>query len=254
MTDDTTDDFDWGPLGAAWWADAGKQLGAKPRQLKFAAAKHRGCTNTEAARQAGYGNGDSNSIRATGYRLARSNITERLLAFASAEGQGYDNTVDRAEGRRILSSLARGSDPSVRIRAVEQLTKLDERDGELGQSQELDGLAEDRVIRDLLQMPGGAAAAVCLHMGKGTAISRIALLHDVHKTCMADPIAKVAWDMAVNRCSSVMQQDLRNLLSRPDWQLRTRIKLWREIGIECEVPKNIDLSILTEEPPGETHD
>jgi hypothetical protein len=53
MTEDTQNGFDWAPLGEAWWTDVGKQLSAKPRQLKFAAAKYRGCSNTEAARQAG---------------------------------------------------------------------------------------------------------------------------------------------------------------------------------------------------------
>ena len=145
MTEETTDDFDWNPLGAAWWADAGKQLGAKPRQIMFATAKHRGCSNTEAARQAGYGGGDSNSIRSTGYRLARSNITERLLAFAAAEasGQGYDNTVNRDEAKRILSSLARGSDPSVRIRACEQLAKMDEADRQQSAAAEVESSPEE---------------------------------------------------------------------------------------------------------------
>jgi hypothetical protein len=130
MTEDTTDDFDWGQLGSAWWADVGKQLGASERQLRFAVCKYRGCSNTQAAREAGYRSADPDGIRSTGYRLARSNIIERLLAFAAAEasGEGYDGSVDRSEGRRILSSLARGSDPSIRIRAVEQLAKFDEAD------------------------------------------------------------------------------------------------------------------------------
>ena len=170
------------------------------------------------------------------------------MAFAAAEasGEGYDGSVSPAEARRILSSLARGSDPSVRIKAFENISKMDERDKELGRAPENDGLVMDRFVRDLLQARGGAAAAVCLHMGTGTAISRIAPLHDVHKTCMGDPIAKAVWDMAVNKCSTVMQQDLRDLLSRPDWQLKTRIQLWREIGVEIDVPQNIDLSILSE--------
>src|SRR5262245_39097990 len=152
MTDETTDDFDWGQLGAAWWTEVGKQLGAKPRQLKFAAAKHRGCSNTQAAREAGY-KADGDGMRATGYRLARSNITERLLSFAAAEasGEGYDGSVDRAEGRRILSSLARGSDPSIRIRAIEQLSKFDEADRAARTKEELS--AKDAAAELLLGVP-----------------------------------------------------------------------------------------------------
>src|SRR5262245_42814136 len=92
MTEETTDDFDWGQLGPAWWRDVGKQLGASERQLRFAVAKYRGCSNTESARQAGYTSADPAGLRSTGYRLARSNITERLLAFAAAEAsdEGFD--------------------------------------------------------------------------------------------------------------------------------------------------------------------
>jgi hypothetical protein len=123
-----SDDFDWNPLGEAWWRDTARQLGASDKQTKFAAAKHRGCSNTEAARQAGYEASTESGLRTTGYRLARANIIEKLLAFAAGEGVGSEGNVDRQEARRILSSLARGSDPSVRIRAVEQLARFDEAD------------------------------------------------------------------------------------------------------------------------------
>jgi hypothetical protein len=109
---------------------------------------------------------------------------------------------------------------------------MDERGAALGQTMADDGLTTDRAIRDLLQIPGGAAGAVCLHMGTDIAISRIALLHDVHKACMADPIAKAVWNIAVQKCHPNMQQDLKDLLARKDWQLSTRQKLWREVGIE----------------------
>ena len=67
-------DFDWGKLGETWWLDVGKQLGAEPRQLKFAVAKHRGCSNTEAARQAGYKSADPDAMRSTGLRCERRRI------------------------------------------------------------------------------------------------------------------------------------------------------------------------------------
>ena len=122
-----TDPFDWGPLGEAWWLETAAQLGASDLQTKFACAKHRGCSNTEAARQAGY-EADSDGMRSAGYRAMRSNSVERLLAFAASEGGGYGGEVDRDEAKRILSSLARGSDPRVRISAVEQLNKMAEAD------------------------------------------------------------------------------------------------------------------------------
>src|SRR6185369_1641011 len=122
-----TDTFDYGTLGEVWWLQTGQQLGANVKQIRFAAAKYRGCSNTQAYREAGYEAANEGGYRTGGYRLARANIIERLLAFAAGDGgEGYDGSVDRAEARRILSSLARGSDPSVRIRAIEQLGKMDE--------------------------------------------------------------------------------------------------------------------------------
>jgi hypothetical protein len=124
----TQTEFDWSPLGKDWWLDTAKQLGANLRQAKFSCAKTRGCSNAEAARQAGYGGGNDVNARTTGYRLSRSNMVGRLLALASGAGSGYDGSVDRDEARRILSNLARGSDPSIRVRAIEQLSKFDEAD------------------------------------------------------------------------------------------------------------------------------
>lgn len=140
-------DFDWNPLGEAWWRDTAQQLGASDKQTKFAAAKHRGCSNTEAARQAGYTASNEGGLRTQGYRLARANIIEKLLAFASGEGGGYNGSVDRAEARRILSSLARGSDPSVRIRAIEQLAKFDDAQ----RPAEPEPMSSEQVVRELLK-------------------------------------------------------------------------------------------------------
>ena len=72
-----------------------------------------------------------NSIRQAGSRAAKSTAVMNLLALAQAEQAGGDDgTVGPAEARRILSRLARGSDPSVRICAVELLAKLEREDRE----------------------------------------------------------------------------------------------------------------------------
>jgi hypothetical protein len=74
---------------------------------------------------AGYA-GDSDSVRQAGSRAAKSTAVMNLLAMASAEAGGGDTgVVNGAEAKRILSRLARGSDPSVRIRAIEGLGKLE---------------------------------------------------------------------------------------------------------------------------------
>jgi hypothetical protein len=127
MTD--LEPFDWKPLGESFWQETAAGIGANSKQAKFACAKYRGCTNTEAARQSGFGT-DEKSIRQVGYRVARTTAVENLLALASAEssGDGYDGTVTPEETRRILSKLARGADANIKLRACEAIAKLEQAD------------------------------------------------------------------------------------------------------------------------------
>jgi hypothetical protein len=117
-------DFDWSPLGRAFWEEAQKTTGASDEQTRFAVGRFRGMSATGAARDAGYA-GEGVTLRQAGHRAAKSTKVMELLALASVEG-GIDGTVDAKEARQILSRLARGSDPSVRIRALEALAKMDE--------------------------------------------------------------------------------------------------------------------------------
>jgi hypothetical protein len=119
--------FDWGELGYDWWIKTAAGVGATERHARFAAVKHRGGSNTEAARLSGFGGGSDGSVRSEGYRLFRSNKIMQLLALASAEaGSGYDGTLTSAESRQILTHLARGSDPAIRIKAIESLAKIEQ--------------------------------------------------------------------------------------------------------------------------------
>jgi hypothetical protein len=121
------DEFDWSPLGEGFWLEAQKTCGASDLQARFACCHHRGMTATGAARAAGY-SGDDASIRQAGHRAAKSNAVVNVLQLAAAEAKGGDDgTVGVAEAKRILSKLARGSDPSVRIKALESLAKLEDR-------------------------------------------------------------------------------------------------------------------------------
>jgi hypothetical protein len=159
--------FDWGELGEKWWRDAGAQFKASEAQIKFACAKHRCASNAGAAREAGYaGCADNDIAKQSGYKAFRTTSVQNLLAFAAAEAKGgNDGTVYGGEARRILSKLARGSDPTVKIRAIEALQKLDDKATELGRRKDDDGLWDWRIVRDYLQMRGGPPAI--LHLSRG---------------------------------------------------------------------------------------
>lgn len=120
------DGFDWGKLGREWWVEQQKTVGADDRLLRFAVARHRGCSQTQAARESGYNDDGCGGIRQHGYRAARTHRVMVLLELAALEQRGgYDGTVTPQEHRRILTNLARGSDPSIKIRALEALAKFD---------------------------------------------------------------------------------------------------------------------------------
>jgi len=129
-------DFDWVSTGhdEEWWSARAIEAGIRrgSQAVQFVASKMLGKSNTEAARCCG-AKGPPNT---SGYRLARSNEVRRLFAVVQAETGSTVGNVDAAESRRILSQLARSSDPSLRIRAVEAIAKMDERDRELSATQE----------------------------------------------------------------------------------------------------------------------
>jgi hypothetical protein len=126
MTDEQKSEFDWLPLGEGFWTEAAATCGATALQARFACCRHRGMTATGAAKLAGY-TADGDGIRQAGSRAAKSTAVMNLLAMAVAEaGGGDDGVVDSAEAKRILSRLARGSDPNVRIKALESLNKLEQ--------------------------------------------------------------------------------------------------------------------------------
>src|SRR5262249_43772468 len=114
-------DFDWSPLGEAFWKEAAGTVGATPLQAKFACCRQRGMTATGAARASGY-SGDKVSIRQAGSRAAKSTAVMNMLSLARAQtGEGPDGVVTGPEAKQTLGRLARGSDPDVRNKALGSL-------------------------------------------------------------------------------------------------------------------------------------
>jgi hypothetical protein len=126
----TNEEIDWGELGEAWWREAGAACHASEQQIIFAVHRHKGMTATGSARAAKY-SGDDATLRQAGHRAAHSTAVMGLLSMAKAEtGQGPDGNVTLVEAKQILSRLARGSDPNVRIKAIETLAKIEREERE----------------------------------------------------------------------------------------------------------------------------
>jgi hypothetical protein len=166
-----SEDFSYDPLGEAFWLDAQKTCGATDLQVRFAVCRHRGMTATRAAKLAGYA-GDDDSIRQAGHRAARTNCVVAMLDLAKVEGAGGDDgAVSPAEARRILSRLARGSDPSVRIKAIETLNRIDreERDRQAASDGPLS--FEDQMSGILAAGEMGVGVLAVLALAEGIDIS-----------------------------------------------------------------------------------
>jgi hypothetical protein len=190
MESPNTDEFDWGTRGESFWRDIQKAAATRSAlALKFVASKEQGKSNTEAARRAGAGGAPN----AAGYRLSRSNEVARLFAVLQAETGTDVGHVDGAESKRILSQLARGSDPSVRIRAVEALQKIQERELE----RDVGDPPPEEILRRLIESAGtwGALAAA------GTYISQ-------HGTLQGFPLAREVLPIVKTNYPEAWQQML----------------------------------------------
>ena len=139
-----TTETDWGELGEDWWREAGANCHASEQQIIFALHRHKGMTATGAAKAAQYA-GNDDTIRQAGHRASHSSAVVALLSMAKAEtGKGPDGNVTMDEAKQILSRLARGSDPNVRIKAIESLAKIEKDERELQARQRAGELTDVR--------------------------------------------------------------------------------------------------------------
>jgi hypothetical protein len=159
MSDET---FQWpDPPGEEWWKSAGADCGATETQIKFAALRFAGGTASACARGAGYA-GDSRSLRSSAYAALRSNGVKRLLAMAETERVGTADIPEATseEIKKTLSGLLRSQDPTVKLRAAEQLTKMESAERAV-QAERVHSSA-DEVILELLKMDGSLFVAAGL--------------------------------------------------------------------------------------------
>src|SRR5262249_14367658 len=153
------------PLSAFLWG-RGKGMGPFPKTSILRQVGKRWLTATGAARAAGYA-GDDTSIRQAGHRAAHSTAVMGLLSMAKAEtGQGPDGNVTMTEAKQILSRLARGSDPNVRIKAIESLAKIERDEREL-EARQREGRSPDlhQELREIAKISVELAEAYAKHKG-----------------------------------------------------------------------------------------
>jgi hypothetical protein len=121
-----TEEFQWPENPPEdWWRSAGADVSATDQQIRFAATRFAGASASAAAKLAGY-SGDAQGLRSSGYAALRSNAVVRLLQLAESERIGTADIIEASpeELKKTLASLLRSSDPTVKLRAAEQLAKL----------------------------------------------------------------------------------------------------------------------------------
>jgi hypothetical protein len=128
------DQYDWGPLGRAFWSRAALETGATPLQARFAVAKTRGLGHAAAARAAGCGR----MAKSQGYEMSRNPKVVAMLAMAATSTKARPKQLDpapRPEGEMtptersaILTAIARDQEPALKIRAVEALDRITDRE------------------------------------------------------------------------------------------------------------------------------
>src|SRR5262245_27307316 len=125
---DEKQDIPWGPLGEAWWREAGAQVRASEQQIKLAACLEAGTTKTEAAIRSGYAD-DKERARKAGSEASMSTAVSRLRALARAEANADKSPevakdVSHAKLRRRYSVRVRGADPALRLRGGDGCQRL----------------------------------------------------------------------------------------------------------------------------------
>ncbi|MCA1546312.1 hypothetical protein I6F36_05775 [Bradyrhizobium sp. BRP19] len=129
MTDEV--EFDWGELSEDEWRGLAREARASELHLRFAVCKDRGCSDVEAAAQAGY-TGTRDVIKGSGHRAKKTRSVITLLALAErrkAELSITDPSApNREERRRLLGKLAKSRDPRVQQQAIDALNRMEDAD------------------------------------------------------------------------------------------------------------------------------
>ena len=150
-------DFEWPAPGESWWRQAASDCRASDMQAKYAALRINSTPSTEAYRR--LTGEDGNAARSAAHRLERSVAVQNLIGLHRAECAGLnEGTVSPEESRQILSRIARNGDPSTAVRALEALSRLEEKATEAAQEER----SPDEIYREIAELVGtDLASALC---------------------------------------------------------------------------------------------
>jgi hypothetical protein len=239
-----TADFNWGELGAAWWLENGQTLGATDRQVKLACLKHGAqMSNTAAAKAAGY-TGEDDSLRNTASKAVRAPKVQQLIALATAEATGTNSSPMTPDARSVIEKMMLSGDQNIRLAAAKELMKVENRAEGIGRAADTDGFGTWRTARDYLRLPGGAAAYIHLHCGTGNPLSNLPLLQDFHTALMRDD--PDLWQRMYARGSEFSRREVDRFVADRSYQIDARIKIWREVGVEIDVPSGVTIDVSAE--------
>jgi hypothetical protein len=232
MTDTNSEDF-WRPFGESQWREFAETVQASDLQLKFAVARFNGASAAAAAKIAGYA-GDRDAIRRAGYQAVRTAAVVGLLDMAAVHAPA-ENALTDAEVDSRLARLVRSPDPLVMLKATELFDKRKARAKEAGEAPEDDGLNEFRLARDYLCQENGASTFMLFYRAMKKDLGHPAnypLLRDVFDLAQHEPFGQQIFDWCGKDLSETMRQLLNDRLADPDYQKETRIKIWKEIGVD----------------------
>jgi hypothetical protein len=226
------DGENWLPFGEPKWRELAATASASELQLRFCVARFNGSSAAAAAAIAGY-SGSKDELRRAGYAAVRSTAVVTLLELAEVNAPEQTELTD-AEVDRKIAKLVRSPDPNVSMKAAELFDKRKQRARELGQSPDDDGYSGDRFVRSLLLLPHGASMAMLAQAG--TALSRMALFHDMRAKLQTEELGPLIWDRLYEKHSDVMKDDIARVLGDLTWQNEVRVQLWAEIGMKPIAP------------------
>jgi hypothetical protein len=209
------------------WAIGKELTGCSDLQVRYVQGICQGLNRSAAAKRAGYV-GTDNAIRSQASRAHKSSKVQALLGWARTGGAGPSDAIgDVTELKKILWKHARGQDKNHAIKAATVLHSLAERERQIVDGNEWDGLSDWRWARDsILDGPDWTAAFV-LWYGRRE-LAALPMLHDLV------PVMKhhwpEIWDKRLARQNANARASLERQLADRDWQRETREQVWAEKG------------------------